>query len=39
MKSKHSERKLKREKLEERIKFFMNKQTINNSGNHSKKNE
>ena len=37
MKSKHSERKLKREKLEERIKFFMNKQTINNSGNHSKK--
>ena len=37
MKSKHSERKLKREKLEERIKFFLNKQTLNNSGNHLKK--
>lgn len=33
MKSKPSERKMKREKIEERIRFFINSHTKNNCGN------
>ena len=39
MKPKISDKKIRSEKIEERVKFFMNKQTTNNSSNSLKKNK